>query len=141
MLDNFNIPYEARVISAHRSLEELIEYTASFEEAGIEVCIALAGMAAALPGVIAGSTTIPVIGVPLSSNGLGGVDALYSTLQMPSGVPVATVAIDGCANAAVLAAQILSLAHPELKQDLKAYKKQMNEKVHAQDLELKEGLK
>lgn len=135
-LDHFGISYEKRVISAHRDLPGLQDYIASFEAKGIGVVIALAGKAAHLAGVIAGQVTIPVIGVPVKSSTLDGLDALLATVQMPSGVPVATVAIDGSENAAILAAQILALSNKELAGKLKADRKQMAANVHEQDKQL-----
>ncbi len=119
-LDYFGISYETKILSAHRQPQELDAYIKELESKGTEVVIAGAGMAAALPGVIASQTTIPVIGVPLDSSPLSGLDALYSMVQMPPGIPVATVAIGsaGAKNAAVLALQILALKNTNLKDTL-----------------------
>lgn len=125
-LKEFNIDYEVTVISAHRALGTLEEMM-NKDDAG--VYIGLAGKAAHLSGVMAGMTTKPVIGVPIKSSTLDGLDALLSTVQMPSGVPVATVAIDGGKNAAILAAQILALSDEDLAQKLKDYKKDMEQGV------------
>jgi len=115
VLSDLGIEWELRVISAHRTPEAAAEYARSSDERGLAVIIAGAGMAAHLAGVIASYTVLPVIGVPLSGGALGGFDALCSTVMMPTGVPVATVAIDGAANAALLAAQILALSDEELR--------------------------
>lgn len=127
-LKEFEIDYEVRVISAHRALGELVKYMdGTKEETG--VYIGIAGMAAHLAGVMAGSTTRPVIGVPAKSTALEGLDALLSTVQMPKGVPVATVAINGGQNAAVLAARILSLSDEKLSKKLEDYKADMEQKI------------
>jgi 5-(carboxyamino)imidazole ribonucleotide mutase len=114
-LDELGVPSDTRVLSAHRTPHEAVAYVQAAEEAGVEVFIACAGMAAHLAGVVAAHTTRPVIGVPLKSNALDGMDALLSTVMMPPGIPVATVAIDGAKNAAVLAARILAATRPELR--------------------------
>ena len=123
VLDELKIPYETKILSAHRSPEDTMEYARSASEKGIEVIIAGAGWAAHLSGFIASQTLLPVIGVPIDSSPLSGVDALLSTLQMPPPVPVATVAIGkgGAKNAAILAARILSLKYPEIVSRLKDY--------------------
>lgn len=118
VLEEVGVTYEMDVSSAHRSPEKTINYARTARERGIEVIIAGAGMAAHLAGVIAANTTLPIIGVPLKSGALSGVDALYSTVQMPQGTPVATVAIDGAKNAAYLALQILSIKYPEIAKSL-----------------------
>lgn len=117
-LEEVGVTYEMDVSSAHRSPEKTISYARTARERGLEVIIAGAGMAAHLAGVIAANTTLPVIGVPLKSGALSGVDALYSTVQMPQGTPVATVAIDGAKNAAYLALEILSIKYPEIAKRL-----------------------
>ncbi len=122
VLKKLDVPFETHVISAHRLPEKLSEYLTKISTRRIEVIIAGAGMAAHLPGVIASKVTVPVIGVPLKSGALNGVDALYSIVQMPSGVPVATVAIDGAKNAAFLAAQILGLKYSKISQNLQKLK-------------------
>lgn len=120
VLDSLGIRSDIRVLSAHRTPEDTVAYVSSARERGIEVLIACAGMAAHLAGVVAAHTTLPVIGVPLSSGPLQGMDALLSTVQMPSGIPVATVAIGGAKNAGYLAARILAGAHPELHDRIRA---------------------
>ncbi|CUU02129.1 5-(carboxyamino)imidazole ribonucleotide mutase [Candidatus Kryptobacter tengchongensis] len=125
-LQHFGVDYEKRVLSAHRNPIETIEFARSAESNGFKVIIAGAGMAAHLPGIIAANTSLPVIGVPLPSSELNGVDALYSIVQMPSGIPVATVAIGkaGAINAAVLAVEILALQNEELRKKLEEFRKQ-----------------
>ena len=118
-LEGLGIDYELGVRSAHRNPEDVAEYVASAPERGIKVFICAAGMAAHLAGAVAARTNLPVIGIPIAAGTLGGFDALLATAQMPSGVPVATVAVNGAANAAVLAAQILALSDPELAERLK----------------------
>jgi 5-(carboxyamino)imidazole ribonucleotide mutase len=125
ILDRFNVPYESNVISAHRMPEQAHEYSKLAEERGLEVIIAAAGRAAHLAGVMAANTILPVIGVPVHGGHLGGADSLYSTVQMPSGVPVATVGIDQATNAAILAVQILAGARPELKGKLRSFKREL----------------
>ena len=117
-LSAFDVPHEVRVLSAHRTPGELSAWIASAEERGVEVFIAAAGMAAALPGVVAAETTVPVLGVPMGSDLAGGLDSLLSMVQMPGGIPVGTLAIGkaGAVNAAILAAQILGRAHPEFRE-------------------------
>jgi 5-(carboxyamino)imidazole ribonucleotide mutase len=129
ILEFFEIPYEISIISAHRTPEKALEYAKTAEERGIEVIIAGAGGAAHLPGVIASLTLVPVIGVPIKSNFLDGLDSLLSIVQMPAGIPVATVAINNAKNAALLAIHILSIKYPELKEKLKKYKEEMKNKV------------
>ncbi|MBI4654256.1 MAG: 5-(carboxyamino)imidazole ribonucleotide mutase [Nitrospirae bacterium] len=125
VLKDMDIPYEIDISSAHRLPEKTAEYAKTARERGIEVIIAGAGMAAHLAGVIASHTTLPVIGVPLKSGALNGVDALYSTVQMPPGVPVAVVAIDGAKNAAYLACSILSIKYPEIAEKLKTFREKV----------------
>ena len=137
ILKQFGIEYEVSVISAHRTPEKLIEYVKSIDQKGIEVIIAGAGKAAHLPGVIAAFTSIPVIGVPIKSSALDGMDALLSIVQMPPGIPVATVAIDGSENAAILAAQILSLKYDILKHKLYEHREEMKKKVEEKDRNIK----
>ena len=117
-LEDLGIDYELEVRSAHRNPEAVAEYVTSAPERGIKVFICAAGMAAHLAGAVAARTNLPVIGIPIAAGTLGGFDALLATVQMPSGVPVATVAVNGAANAAVLAAQILALSDTELAQRL-----------------------
>ncbi len=135
-LKNLGISYEVKISSAHRLPEITMEYAKTARERGLEVIIAGAGMAAHLAGAIAAHTTLPVIGVPLKSGELNGLDALYSTVQMPPGIPVATVAINGAANAAFLAAEILSINHPEAERSLSEYREGMKKKL----IEKNEGL-
>ena len=123
----FGVSYSSHVLSAHRAPELLGETIRALEAEGVEVIIAGAGLAAHLPGVIASLTLAPVIGVPVSSGGLGGLDALLSIVQMPRPIPVATVGVDNAANAAYLACEILALKYPELKQKLVEFRKKMKE--------------
>jgi len=129
MLDKFGVPCEIKVLSAHRTPDETLEYTELAPGRGIEVIIAGAGGAAHLAGVIAAKTVLPVIGVPIKSKSLQGLDSLLAMVQMPAGVPVATVAIDGATNAGILAAQILGIKYPEISKKLLKYKKEMRDKV------------
>lgn len=132
-LKSFGIPVETRVLSAHRTPSQAAEFARSAEDAGFGVLIAAAGMAAHLAGVLAAYTTLPVIGIPMKSHVLGGLDALLATVQMPGGIPVATVAVDGAENAAILAAEILAVGNAELAEKLRDMKRQMSEKVAAKD--------
>lgn len=127
VLDSLDITYEVAVISAHRTPEKARQFASTAATKGFEVIIAGAGRAAHLPGVLASWCTLPVIGVPLASGALNGVDALYAIVQMPSGIPVATVAIDGAKNAAYLAAQILSVKYDKIKQAYQDYRKELNQ--------------
>lgn len=138
MLEEFGIAYEMKVISAHREPDVFVDYAKSAEERGIEVIIAGAGGAAHLPGMCAAIFPLPVIGVPIHTKSLGGVDSLYSIVQMPSGIPVATVAIDGAANAAILAAKMLSIGDETLRSKLADYKESLKEQVVAKDKKLGE---
>ncbi|MCF2555475.1 5-(carboxyamino)imidazole ribonucleotide mutase [Faecalicatena contorta] len=138
MLKELNIDYEIKIISAHRQPDELITWARGAEERGMKVMIAGAGMAAALPGMCAALFTLPVIGVPLSGKNLDGMDAVFSIMQMPPGVPVATVAIDGAKNAAILAAKILAASDEELLNKLKDYTKEMKETVQKKAAKLDE---
>ena len=138
MLDKFGISYEMRIISAHREPELFFEYAKGAEARGIKVIIAGAGMAAHLPGMCAALFPLPVIGIPMHTTSLGGRDSLYSIVQMPSGIPVATVAIGGGKNAAILAAKILAVSDPELLGRLKAYSASMQAEVEAKDSRLQE---
>ena len=128
-LRSLDIPFECHVFSAHRTPEEARDFAMNARSNGFGVMIAAAGMAAHLAGAVAANTLLPVIGIPISSKNIGGMDALLSTVQMPSGIPVATVAIDGAANAAHLAAQILALSDPELFDKLVAVRSSAKEKV------------
>jgi|SRR5690554_1920395 len=128
-LEEFELEYEMTVISAHRTPKKAEEYARSAEERGLEVIIAGAGKAAHLAGVLAAYTPLPVIGVPILTSSLGGADSLYSMVQMPGGVPVATVAINGAKNAGLLAVQILGTADPDLRKRFAGYKQEMARKV------------
>jgi 5-(carboxyamino)imidazole ribonucleotide mutase len=139
VLEQFEVPFETRVLSAHRTPAETAEYVRSAEGRGIQVIIAAAGMAAHLAGACAAQTTLPVIGVPVASGPLNGQDALLSTVMMPPGMPVATVAINGAANAGHLAAQILALHDPGLRTKLKAAREKMKEKVLESNRSLERG--
>lgn len=127
ILERFGVGFEIEAMSAHRNPDRVHEFATTAEQRGIEVIIAGAGMAAHLAGVIAALTPLPVIGVPLSGGIAGGLDALLAVAQMPRGVPVATVAVDGAANAGVLAVQILSVGDPDLRKKLHEYKQQLAE--------------
>lgn len=140
-LKEWGIPFEAHVMSAHRTPEAAAEFSAHAAENGFGVLIAAAGKAAHLGGVLAAHTTLPVIGIPVKSSTLDGLDALLATVQMPSGIPVATVAIDGADNAAILAAQMLALSDGELAEKLLAMKKTMEEGVGKKDAALQEKIK
>ncbi|MDR2073449.1 MAG: 5-(carboxyamino)imidazole ribonucleotide mutase [Spirochaetaceae bacterium] len=132
VLRDCGIGFSAHVISAHRTPELLDKTIRELEEDGTELIIAGAGLAAHLPGLIAAKTLIPVIGVPIASGSLGGLDALFSIVQMPKSVPVATVGVDNASNAAYLAAQILGLKYPELKKKLEEYRAGMKSKLAGQ---------
>lgn len=136
-LKEFDIEVDVNVISAHRTPDEAAEFAKTAEEKGIEVIIAAAGMAAHLGGVLAAHTIVPVIGVPIKST-FDGMDALLATVQMPPGIPVATVGVDNGTNAAILAAQMLSLKYDYLKQALKASKEKMAEGVRQKNQKIKE---
>ena len=138
MLEKFGIEYEMTIISAHREPDVFFEYAKTAEEKGFKVIIAGAGMAAHLPGMCAAIFPMPVIGIPMHTTSLGGRDSLYSIVQMPSGIPVATVAINGGANAGILAAKILATSDPELLQKLKDYKEELKDQVVANDAKLQE---
>ena len=131
VLKELGIDFDMTIISAHREPEEFFAYAKGAEEKGYKVIIAGAGKAAHLPGMCAAIFPMPVIGIPMKTSDLGGVDSLYSIVQMPPGIPVATVAIDGGANAAILAARILAASDPELLERLKAYTQEMKETVQA----------
>ena len=136
-LDEMEIPFEMNALSAHRTPNEVEEFARNAEERGVSVIIAGAGMAAALPGVIAASTTLPVIGVPIKGM-LDGLDAMLSIIQMPPGIPVATVGVNGALNAAILAAEMLALADKDLATRLKNYKQSLKEKIVKANAELSE---
>ena len=136
-LKGFGIPYEVRVISAHRTPAAAEQFAAQARQEGFGVIIAAAGKAAHLGGVLAAYTTLPVIGVPIKTSLMGGLDSLLSMVQMPKGVPVACVAVDGAENAAILAAQILAVANVELEQTLAAHKAKMADDVATLDREIR----
>lgn len=142
ILDEFEIRYEVTISSAHRSPDRTHRYAVTLEERGIQVVVACAGAAAHLAGVIASHTILPVIGVPMDSSALQGLDALLSTAMMPAGIPVATMGIGkaGASNAAVLSAQILARGDSQLAQRLKEYKKKLADRVEERDRELKKTL-
>ncbi|MCD6551255.1 5-(carboxyamino)imidazole ribonucleotide mutase [Thermotoga sp.] len=129
ILEEFGIDYEITIVSAHRTPNRMFEYAKSAEERGIEVIIAGAGGAAHLPGMVASITHLPVIGVPIKTSTLNGLDSLFSIVQMPGGVPVATVAINNAKNAGILAASILGIKYPEIAQKVKDYKEKMKQEV------------
>ncbi len=135
LFKNFEVEYETRIISAHRTPRIAEEFARTAEEKGIDVIIAAAGKAAHLAGVIAATTPLPVIGIPMKSSTMDGLDSLLSVVQMPKGVPVATVAIDGAENAALLAVQMMSIKYPELRQKIKDYKVKMEQDIIALDAE------
>ena len=136
ILEKLGIDYEMKIISAHREPDVFFEYAKTAEEKGFKVIIAGAGMAAHLPGMCAAIFPMPVIGIPMKTSDLGGVDSLYSIVQMPSGIPVATVAINGGKNAGILAAKILATSDPELLAKLKAYSEEMKNEVVGKDEKL-----
>ena len=136
ILEKFGIDYEMNIISAHREPEEFFQYAKSAEERGYKVIIAGAGKAAHLPGMCAAIFPMPVIGIPMKTSDLGGVDSLYSIVQMPSGIPVATVAINGGENAGILAAKILATSDAELLEKLKAYSSKLKDQVVEKDRRL-----
>ena len=131
VLEQFGIDFEMTIISAHREPDTFFEYAKSAERKGMKVIIAGAGKAAHLPGMCAAIFPLPVIGIPMKTSDLGGVDSLYSIVQMPSGIPVATVAINGGKNAGILAAKILAASDPELLEKLKAYSEKMKTEVES----------
>ncbi len=140
VLEELEVEFEVRVMSAHRTPARTAEFAMGARKRGVRVFICAAGGAAHLAGVVAGHTTLPVIGVPLARTPLGGQDALYATVQMPKGMPVATVAIDGAANAAILAAQILAVGDPEVLARVDAMREATRQRVIAADLELQSRL-
>ena len=131
MLRQFDVPFEFKVVSAHRTPDQMFRYAEKASGRGIEVIIAAAGGAAHLPGMVASKTSLPVIGVPIKSKALNGLDSLLSIVQMPAGIPVATVAIDGAANAALLALRMLGIKYPEVQKLLDRYRKDLEAKVLA----------
>ena len=140
ILKKFGVEVTARVISAHRTPDTAHEFAANAEKEGIEVLICAAGKAAHLGGVMAAFTPLPVIGLPIKSSTMDGLDSLLSMVQMPGGIPVATVAINGALNAGLLAVQILAIQYPDLLKKFKAYKAEMAEKIAADDAKLQKEL-
>jgi len=137
VLKEMGVAYEIDISSAHRLPEKTAHYAKTAKKRGLEVLIAGAGMAAHLAGVLAAHTTLPVIGIPLKSGALNGADALYSTVQMPPGIPVATVGIDGAKNAAYLACEILSIKYPEIAKKLEDFRTKMKKSLEEKSKELK----
>ncbi len=131
LLRQFDVPFEFKVVSAHRTPDQMFRYAEQASGRGIEVIIAAAGGAAHLPGMVASKTSLPVIGVPVKSKALNGLDSLLSIVQMPAGIPVATVAIDGAANAALLALRMLGIKYPEIQKLLERYRKELEAKALA----------
>ena len=141
VLKDFGVEAEVRVISAHRTPDEAHEFASGAKRRGVEVIICAAGKAAHLGGVIAAYTTLPVIGLPVKTDMMGGLDSLLSIVQMPSGIPVATVGVNGGENAGLLALQILGVKYPEIAEKLAAYKQAMKAKINADDAALQAELK
>lgn len=139
ILKEFDVEYETKVISAHRTPHKAVEFIEAAEENGVEVIIAIAGKAAHLAGVLAGLSVLPVIGIPAKSSTMDGLDSLLSVVQMPKGVPVATVAIDGGENAGLLAVQMLSIKYPELREKFKSYKLKLIDEVEKMNEELNQN--
>ena len=140
VLKRFGVEVEVRVISAHRTPDEAHEFASSAREKGMEVLICAAGKAAHLGGVIAALTTLPVIGLPVKTDMMGGLDSLLSIVQMPAGIPVATVGVNAGENAGLLALQILGIKYPEIEAQLAQYKQAMKEKINADDKALQDLL-
>lgn len=140
VIKSFGIDVDVRVISAHRTPDEAHEFSLNAEKNGIEVIICAAGKAAHLGGVIAASTTLPVIGLPVKTDMMGGLDSLLSIVQMPSGIPVATVGVNAGENAGLLALQILGIKYPDVSAKLKDYKSKMRDKINADDAALQTEL-
>jgi 5-(carboxyamino)imidazole ribonucleotide mutase len=139
VLQEMGVPYEMEISSAHRLPEKTAQYAKTARKRGVEVLIAGAGMAAHLAGALASHTTLPVIGVPIKSGALNGADALYSTVQMPPGVPVATVGIDGAKNGAYLACEILSIKYPEMAKKLEDFRSKTRKSLEAKSKAIKKG--
>ena len=140
MLNKFGVEFKATVASAHRTPDKAMALARGAEAEGFKVIIAAAGLSAHLGGVLAANTALPVIGVPCKGGALAGVDALYATVQMPTGIPVATVAIDGGSNAAILACQMLAISDPELMQKIKDYKASLASSVEERDARLQQKI-
>ena len=141
VLEEFNAPYEVHIFSAHRTPDEAANFSRNARENGFGAIIAAAGMAAHLAGAIAANTTLPVVGIPIASGGLGGIDALFSTVQMPTGIPVATVAVNGAANAAFLCLQMLAISDDELAKKILEKRKSDSKAVLEMDKAVLEKLK
>ncbi len=141
VLQEFDVPYESRVLSAHRTPQEMLRYAETAADRGLKVIIAGAGGAAHLPGMLAAATTLPVLGVPVPTRNLKGMDSLLSIVQLPRGVPVATLAIGGARNAGLLAVQILATARPGLREQLDEYKRALVEKVEGMDERVRDKLR
>ncbi len=139
-LKGYGVEYECHIMSAHRTPRPVCDFAENAKSEGFGVIICAAGMAAHLAGVVAGHTTLPVIGIPCSSNNFDGLDALLATVQMPSGIPVATVAVDGAKNAAILAVQILALSNDALAAQLSVSKRQMIDQIAEKDKKLQQEL-
>ncbi|ABP67220.1 phosphoribosylaminoimidazole carboxylase, catalytic subunit [Caldicellulosiruptor saccharolyticus DSM 8903] len=139
VLEDFGIEYEMTIVSAHRTPERMFKYAKEAEERGIEVIVAGAGGAAHLPGMVASISNLPVIGVPVKTSSLNGLDSLLSIVQMPAGVPVATVAINNAKNAGILAAEILGVKYPEIRKKIAEYKERMKNEVEEKAKELEEA--
>ena len=140
IIKSFGVEVEVRVISAHRTPEEAHEFSKSAKKNGVEVIICAAGKAAHLGGVIAANTTLPVIGLPVKTDMMGGLDSLLSIVQMPSGIPEATVGVNGGENAGLLALQILGIKYPDVAEKLSEYKSKMRDKINADDSALQQEL-
>lgn len=140
-IKSFGVDVEVRVISAHRTPEEAHEFSRTAKERGVEVIVCAAGKAAHLGGVIAANTTLPVIGLPVKTDMMGGLDSLLSIVQMPSGIPVATVGVNGGENAGLLALQILGIKYPDIAEKLSEYKAKMRSKINSDDDALQQELK
>lgn len=140
ILDDFAVPYEVEVVSAHRTPNRMVQYGNEALKRGLKIIIAGAGGAAHLPGMIASLTTLPVIGVPVALSRLDGLDSLLSIVQMPKGIPVATVAIDNGTNAALLAVRMLAVADPSLTKKLQGHQKELVKKVEAMNVKINKGL-
>jgi len=140
VLKKFGIHYNVSVISAHRTPHKAVEFAQKCEDSGTDLIIAGAGKAAHLPGVLAALTTVPVIGVPIKTSMMGGLDSLLSIVQMPTGVPVATVGVNAAANAALLAVQIIGMKHDDIREKLKNYREKMKSEVEEKDKNVKEEL-
>ncbi|WP_039763543.1 5-(carboxyamino)imidazole ribonucleotide mutase [Caldicellulosiruptor sp. F32] len=139
VLEDFGVEYEMTIVSAHRTPERMFKYAKEAEERGIEVIIAGAGGAAHLPGMVASISSLPVIGVPVKTSSLNGLDSLLSIVQMPAGIPVATVAINNAKNAGILAAEILGVKYPEIRKKIAEYKERMKNEVEEKAKELEEA--